>query len=398
MSTRAMAPSRFTKPVSDDFKGHRVTLRERLSHFTWSWFECTMSTGALATLLSQQPYAFTGLRTIGKVVFIIDLILFVAFTILIATRFYLNKGALAQSLSHPHESFFFGTFWVSIALIIYCISAYGVPSCGQWLVTTLEVLFWLYAACVMLVAVFQYHIIFDVNKLPVHEMMPAWILPVYPFLVLGPLAGTLLYNQPRPSSALPILIGGITFQGLGWCFAFMQYTLYITRLTSGLLPQPPKRPGMYVAVGPAAYTSNALVSLGSQAQVILPPGYLGITTIPVGDIWKAVGVAAGIFLWLLGFWFFAISTVGLIQGYKQAEFTLNFWAIVFPNVGLTIALIHIGNVLGSNGIKGVCSAMTILLCIAWLWVAVLNIRAVLRGKILWPHRDEDMEDIEGQQE
>ena len=103
----------------------------------------------------------------------------------------------------------------------------------------------------MLVAIFQYHVILDIGQLPVHEMMPSWILPVYPFLVLGPLAGNLLYSQSRQSAALPILIGGITFQGLGWCFAFMQYTLYITRLTSGLLPDEPKRPGMFVAVGPA---------------------------------------------------------------------------------------------------------------------------------------------------
>ena len=108
-----------------------------------------------------------------------------------------------------------------------------------------------------------------------------------------------------------------------------------------------------------------------------------------------MGVGAGIFLWLVGFWFFAIGTVGLIHGWKHAHFTLNWWAMIFPNAGLTIALIQIGNVLGSVGIKAVCSAMTVLLCGTWLWVAFLNIRAVWRGQILWPHHDEDMEDVEG---
>ncbi|KAK5943136.1 hypothetical protein PMZ80_004142 [Knufia obscura] len=357
-----------------------------------------MSTGALATLLSQQPYKFTGLETIGKMVFILGMVLFVLFSIWICLLFYINKGALKKSLHHHHESFYFGTFWVSIALIIYSMQAYAVPSCGQWLVKTLEVLFWLYAGCVMLVAIFQYHRIYDIQQLPVHEMMPAWILPVYPFIILGPLAGTLLYSQPQPSSALPMLIGGIAFQGLGFCFAFIQYTLYITRLTAGLLPDEPKRPGMYVAVGPAAYTANAMIILGSQAQGILPPGFLGITIIPVGDIWKAMGVAVGIFLWLLAFWFFALSTVGNIHGYKHAHFTLSWWAIIFPNVGLTISLIHIGNVLKSGATRAVCSAMTILLCAAWLWIAALTIKAVWQGHVLWPHKDEDMEDTEGHKE
>src|SRR4051812_30956120 len=39
-----------------------IPLNERLNHFTWSWFECTMSTGAIATLLGQQPFGFTGLK------------------------------------------------------------------------------------------------------------------------------------------------------------------------------------------------------------------------------------------------------------------------------------------------------------------------------------------------
>lgn len=232
----------------------RLPLRERLVHFTWAWFEVTMSTGAVATLLSQQPYTFRGLETIGKIFFILDLVLFVAFCGLIATRFALKPSALSHSLHHPHESFFFGTFWVSIALILYCVQQYGVPACGPWLVKALEVCFWTYAGFALLVVVFQYHVLFDTVNLPVKDAMPAWILPAYPFLVLGPLAAALEYNQPD-GPALNILIGGIVFQGLGWTIAFFMYTLYFTRLINSKLPEEPKRPGMYVAVGPAGMCS-----------------------------------------------------------------------------------------------------------------------------------------------
>ena len=43
----------------------------------------------------------------GKVVFILDIALFVLFSILISLRFYWNNGALKKSLHHPHESFYF---------------------------------------------------------------------------------------------------------------------------------------------------------------------------------------------------------------------------------------------------------------------------------------------------
>jgi tellurite resistance protein TehA-like permease len=115
----------------------------------------------------------------------------------------------------------------------------------------------------------------------------------------------------------------------------------------------------------------------------------------VGEIWKAVGVPAGIFLWLLGFWFSALSTVAVISGARKMHFTLNWWGFIFPNAGLTVAAIYIGNALGSGGIKAVTSAMTILLVVAWLVVAVAHIRAVINHQILWPGHDEDMEDIEG---
>lgn len=116
---------------------------------------------------------------------------------------------------------------------------------------------------------------------------------------------------------------------------------------------------------------------------------------PCGQLWKAFGVPCGIFLWLLGFWFFAVATISVIKGAKKIHFTLNFWAFIFPNVGLTIATIQIGTVLNSTGIKAVSSAMTILLVIGWLIIVPLTVKAVWTGQVMWPGMDEDEEDIEG---
>jgi tellurite resistance protein TehA-like permease len=201
-----------------------LQLSKRLHHFTWSWFECTMSTGALATLLGQQPYMPTTFRILGCILFVLNLVLFVTFSGCIAYRFAHDRKALSRSLHHPKESFYFGTFWVSIALLIYEMNQYAVSKVGPWLTKTLAIAFWTYAACVFLVAVFQYHVLFDEAELSVSEAMPSWILPMYPFLILGPLAAALVKNQPQ-TSAMPIMLGGLCFQGLGWCFAYIIYTM-----------------------------------------------------------------------------------------------------------------------------------------------------------------------------
>jgi tellurite resistance protein TehA-like permease len=356
-----------------------------------------MSTGALATLIGQQPYKFPGVDALGWTFAILNLILFVVFTGCIVYRFSTGSGRLTRSLHHPQESFFFGAYFVSLGLILYCVDLYAVPLCGEWLLTTIMVVYWTYSGIVALVAVFQYHIIFDRVQLPVTNALPAWILPIYPFLMLGVLGSALLKHQPA-TAGLPIFIGSIAFQGLGWTVAYFVLTIYVTRLMNSDLPEPSKRPAMYVAAGPAAYTANTFVALGMQAPKHIPKDFLDIDSIPVGDVFKVVAVASGIFLWLLSFWFSALSTVGVLISLKEAHFTLNWWAFIFPNVGLVIALLQIAEALKLSSVQMICSGATFLLVLAWVFLAVMNVRALVQKEVLWPGQDEGMDEVDGSPE
>ncbi|KAJ4992837.1 c4-dicarboxylate transporter malic acid transport [Stagonosporopsis vannaccii] len=371
-----------------------ISWSQRLHHLSWANFEVTMSTGALATLIGQQPYKFPGNDALGWFFAIFNIVLFVTLSGCIIFRFASISGSLTRSLHHPHESFFFGAYFVSLALILYCVDLYAVPLCGDWLLKVIEALYWTYAGIVALVAVFQYHIIFDRVKLPVTQALPAWILPVYPFLMLGVVGSAILKNQPS-TAGLPIFIGSIAFQGLGWTVAYFILTIYVTRLVNSNLPAPPKRPAMYVAVGPAAYTVNTFVALGMQAPKHIPKGFLGISSIPVGDVFKAVAVAVGIFMWLVSFWFSALSTVSVLISANESHFTLNWWAFIFPNVGLVTALLQIAEALELSSVQVVCTIATGFLTLVWVFCAVMHVRALLRKEILWPGQDEDMENIDG---
>lgn len=209
-----------------------------------------MSTGALAVVLAQTPNRFPGLQTIGKIFFLLDLVLFLLFTALITTRFVLVPAKLTASLHHPVEGLFFGSYWVSVSLILHCTQSYGIPSCGPWLVKAIEVCFWIYCAVVLLVAVFQYYTFFQEERLDISNAVPAWIFPIYPLLVVGPMAGTFIPSQPQ-AAAYPMWVGAVMLQGLAWIVAFLMYALYTQRLMSSQLPPAPTRPGMYVSVGPA---------------------------------------------------------------------------------------------------------------------------------------------------
>lgn len=370
----------------------RATMKDRLQHFTWAWFACTMSTGAMSVVLANTPFRFRGLDVIAKIFFILDLVLFVLFSGAIGYRFSRRPIIFLRSLHHPGEALFFGAYWVSVALILNLTQTYGVSICGPWLASAVRVLYWIYSACTLCVAIFQYATLFVAERLPVDSAMPAWVMPVYPFLVIGPLAAVIVKTQDE-SASLAIWVSAIMFQGLGWTVAVFMYTIYFLRLMTSNLPDPSTRPGMFIGVGPVGYTSAALVNLGNMAPSVVPAGWLAVNTVAVGDVIKIVAVMAGIFLWLVAFWFCALASTAVLAGAfsrkLKMDFTLSWWAFIFPNAGMCLAAINIGNVLQSDGIKAVTSAMTVMLVIAWLVVAVFNIKAVLDGKVLWKGKDED---------
>ena len=65
-----------------------------------------MSTGGIALLLAVTPHRFHGLTTIGTIVFILDVVLFLLLTSLILTRFYLFPGTFTRAIYHQTESLF----------------------------------------------------------------------------------------------------------------------------------------------------------------------------------------------------------------------------------------------------------------------------------------------------
>lgn len=135
-----------------------LSILARLEHFTWAQYTWSMSTGGISLLLSEstQPNTFTGLQTIGKVVYIIDLCVFSLITTCIVTRFLRYKGTFLASLTHATEGMFSACCFLSMASIIGSMARYGIPSCGEWLVIVYRVLFWIYYAVTLIHAIGMY--------------------------------------------------------------------------------------------------------------------------------------------------------------------------------------------------------------------------------------------------
>ncbi|PYH94805.1 C4-dicarboxylate transporter/malic acid transport protein [Aspergillus ellipticus CBS 707.79] len=345
-----------------------------------------MSTGGLALLIISQPYTFKGLKEIGLTVYILNLIFFAIVCSCMATRFFVH-GNFLDSLRHDREGLFFPTFWLSVATIITGLYRYFGDNANDAFVYALEALFWVYCACTLATAVIQYSFVFSSHRYGLQTMMPSWILPAFPIMLSGTIASVIGEQQPA-RSAIPIIVAGITFQGLGFSISFLMYAHYIGRLMESGLPSSEHRPGMFICVGPPAFTALALIGMTNG----LPEDFKVLddaTAIEDGHVLRLLAIGAAMFLWALSLWFFCIAIIAVIRSPPKA-FHLNWWAMVFPNTGFTLATITLGNSLSSAGIRGVGTAMSICIVCMFLFVLVNNIRAVVRKDIVYPGKDEDV--------
>ncbi|KAI0382420.1 voltage-dependent anion channel-domain-containing protein [Hypomontagnella monticulosa] len=365
----------------------KFKLSRRIAHFTWAWFTLPMSTGGLALLLYAQPHQFPGLRQIGFAVYIINLVIFACLLAAMTMRFVLHKGTFKTSITHSREAFFVPTFFLAIATIITGTQRYAIAEQSDSSVWFISALFWGYVAASLFVAIAQYSYVFRTHSLGLQTMMPTWILPIFPIMLSGTIASVIAETQPQ-MNAIPIIIVGLTCQGLGLSVAFMMYAHMVGRLMSRGMPNREHRAGLFMNVGPPAFTALAIIGMANGL-----PDNLDINMDMVLDmrIVRPIAVVGAIFLWALSLWWFGIAVVSVAMSPPQ-YFHLNWWAMAFPNTGFILATIAIGNELQHEGIRWLASAMSIFLVLTYCFVLFNLVRAVAVQDIMYPWRDEDVLD------
>ena len=147
----------------------KLQWRERIRHYTWTFFTLTMATGGIANVLYEGrmksggsfgdleadradivPFRFPGLTTVGIVFFLLNILLFIINIIMISLRFYCYPETFRASILHPTERLFIPAAVVSFGTILLNISQYGPSHAGYWLNEAVTVCFWVDAALAVL--------------------------------------------------------------------------------------------------------------------------------------------------------------------------------------------------------------------------------------------------------
>jgi C4-dicarboxylate transporter/malic acid transport protein len=360
-----------------------------LDRFTWANFTCTQSTGGVAVLLSETPHQFRGLQTVGVVVFILNLVLFALFSTAMICRFVQRPSNLRKSVTKPPEAYFTGSLWLSIATIIMCMQRFAVPHAGPWVIVAIRVLFWTYAAITLTYNIVIFVVMFALSPFKPGTMSPPMFLMIFNAMLTGTVASAIAADQPL-SQRMAIIVAGVAFQGLGWILCLFFLPLFVGNMLINGLGPADQRPGLFISVGSSGYTIVALIGCAKA----IPNGYGYFAKHPTAsETLNVVALWIGIFLWLVTFWLFAIALVAHLpiliskcrnnnMSQPQMNFTLPWWAIVFPNVGFTIGTIYIGEELESNAIAWVATVMTVLVFAAWLMDLFLHLKSIFQRRIM----------------
>jgi tellurite resistance protein TehA-like permease len=367
----------------------KIWLVER---FNWTWFTCTQSTGGLAIILAECPKQFHGLHTIGAVVFVLNIVLWITFSALTVTRWILKPAKLRTSFTQPPECFFYGSWWLTVATIIIGMQFFGVPHTGPWLITAIRVCFWTYAACTLLSSVVVFVVMSKHSPLSNPGANPAILLTAFHTMLTGTIAAAIVKEQP-PEHRLPMMIAGVGYQGYGWilCMFYLSF-IFHSVLQNGFPAANSTRPGFFMLVGTAGYT--IVVLLGNARGA--PANYGYFATHPMAaEILLIIATWTGVFLWVFTFWCFAViavSTVSdMVERNENGKWGLNmkfhntWWAFIFPNVGFTLSTIYLGQEFESEAVLWVATAMVILLVIFWLFDMVTFFKAIIYS-IIWDSR------------
>ncbi|KAL2311769.1 Malic acid transport protein [Schizosaccharomyces pombe] len=379
---------RYHELLDWNVKAPHVPLSQRLKHFTWSWFACTMATGGVGLIIGSFPFRFYGLNTIGKIVYILQIFLLSLFGSCMLFRFIKYPSTIKDSWNHHLEKLFIATCLLSISTFIDMLAIYAYPDTGEWMVWVIRILYYIYVAVSFIYCVMAFFTIFNNHVYTIETASPAWILPIFPPMICGVIAGAV--NSTQPAHQLKnMVIFGILFQGLGFWVYLLLFAVNVLRFFTVGLAKPQDRPGMFMFVGPPAFSGLALINIARGAMGSRPYIFVGANS---SEYLGFVSTFMAIFIWGLAAWCYCLAMVSFLAGFftrAPLKFACGWFAFIFPNVGFVNCTIEIGKMIDSKAFQMFGHIIGVILCIQWILLMYLMVRAFLVNDLCYPGKDED---------
>ena len=349
-----------------------------------------MNTGILATLTHTLPYQFHGLRIISAILYVIDLTLFVLFSIIFALRFILYpKTAWAEIVLDVNELCFTATLpisWMTLTTLTSLVVSNA--SWGGYSFTMIAyVMWWIGAAWVTALSIFIYLLLTQKQLTSAKNLSLAIILPAVATATVAAEGGLICIYSVGISArlAIPVIIVSLMLLGVGMFLAIFIYALFLYRILATGWFDGVRRPTLALLLGPTGQCATALMALSTASTMHFPEYGKGtFLTKTATDGLHAACVLLSLMLFGLGIFWTLYVVCGILDATakKEVKWTPAWYSTIFPAGTMNSALILFSEAMDSPTFR--------VLATMWLIVLVLNtiinfgftIRAVANRQVL----------------
>ncbi|KAJ1036083.1 hypothetical protein NDA18_000228 [Ustilago nuda] len=389
-SKASSEPARI-KLVGEDGKPmRRHGIKDRVLHFTPSWFSVTMGTGVQATLLNLLPWAsiHSGLRWPALCFLLGDIMIFILFLCAFFARYLMYPEVLFLTIKHPQKSMFLGTLPMALITIISGIAQLGTElGLGIGFALGASGLWWAVTVLSLMTAIGVPFSMMTYQEHYFEGTTAALLLPIVPPITAAATGSVIaeMLMERYPTYAFTIMVVSYLVLGIGLPLALLILVLYFQRLL--LFKSPPRDViiSVFLPLGPCGQGGEACLHLGRVALHLFQrsPASGVAQLYSVGQALYGAGLISAMLLFGLGIWWLAIGLLTIIRELKRGklQFNMGWWGLTFPFASLAICTARLAIELDSLTLKVTYTVFAIANLLLWIGVAIPTVRGGWNGRL-----------------
>lgn len=356
-----------------------------------------MNAGIISTLLHQFPYQFRGVQVLSTIGFVLDLTLYVIFSIIFILHFLLYRGqALAEIVGNVPELCLMPTWCIAFMTLVSFVSltvsnaswagaGWTLLAVAMWWIATVWMFGMLFFCFITLI---RKHNLLD-RQLPTLIIIPA--VGVATLAAVGGVVTTSAHNLSA-NLAVPIILTSFCAAGVGLILGLILYTYLFHQLLAHGWPAAASTPTIFILVGPMGQTAAALQLLGAAANT---HGHFAeynhgtfLTSSAAGPLEVACQLLA-LLMTGLGAVFFILSLCAIVDRACHHDLVWSpAWnAIIFPTGTLVTSTLLFADVMDSPFFRVVTALLTLFLVLVFAVNVAFSLYRIFTGRLLVVRED-----------
>jgi tellurite resistance protein TehA-like permease len=348
-----------------------------------------MNSGMLAIIMHQFPYQFDGLQQISSVIFMVDLVLFIIFSALLALRFvWVRRGTYGILVSNPMQLSMMSCPPIAWLTLVAFVSL-NISQCywgGHWAALLGYAMWWVGVVWMMATLLFILISAIRHSNIQSNRVPPSALIPAVGVATIAAIGGLISAQASDLSArlAVPVIIVSFMTIGVGLFFATVVYTFILLDIIVQGWPAREQIPTLFVLVGPMGQTASALLLNGSSAS-----SYMNFSQYNRGTFLTATAATtvnticvllalflAGVGVVMLAFALYATFEKGLRKG---LTWNPQWNATVFPVATLVNALQLFAIAMDSPAFRVLTAIGLLILVLVYLMNLAFTLSYVLGG-------------------